>query len=266
MASITISPSTSTIKVGQTQVLTASVEGAAEGASIAYSWQIDGASTGETGSSYSFTNDKVGTYAIGVKATIGEGETAEEVSDEASVKVEALPEIGGLSLTISGPSSANVGEEFTLTASATSDESATYSYIWGNGSTGSELKVTETEAGSKTYTCTVVAKATGFADSTTNASKAVTVSEPVDVPDTYIHPLPHRNSAYIWAGWWVMDAIQKLTLEGKDWKSATEADTKYYQHLAVLAKMISDYPEVDVQESRNGYIIHKTALEAGIIY
>ncbi|QEG06304.1 capsid and scaffold protein [Shigella phage JK42] len=30
--------------------------------------------------------------------------------------------------------------------------------------------------------------------------------------------------------------------------------------------MMKDYPEVDVQESRNGYIIHKTALETGIIY
>lgn len=63
-----------------------------------------------------------------------------------------------------------------------------------------------------------------------------------------------------------MDAIQKLTVEGKDWKTAKAADTPYYCHLANLAKMIEDYPEVDVQESRNGRIVHRSALDAGIIY
>ena len=57
-----------------------------------------------------------------------------------------------------------------------------------------------------------------------------------------------------------------MTLEGKDWKTAIEADTPYYCHLAVLAKMINDYPEVDVQESRNGRIVHRSALDTGIIY
>lgn len=81
----------------------------------------------------------------------------------------------------------------------------------------------------------------------------------------YVHPLPHRTSAYIWCGWWVMDEIQKMTEEGKDWKTE-DPDSKYYLHRYTLQKMMKDYPEVDVQESRNGYIIHKTALETGIIY
>lgn len=81
----------------------------------------------------------------------------------------------------------------------------------------------------------------------------------------YVHPLPHRTSAYIWCGWWVMDEIQKMTEEGKDWKT-DDPDSKYYLHRYTLQKMMKDYPEVDVQESRNGYIIHKTALETGIIY
>ena len=53
--------------------------------------------------------------------------------------------------------------------------------------------------------------------------------------------------------------------EGKDWKTE-DPDSKYYLHRYTLQKMMKDYPEVDVQESRNGYIIHKTALETGIIY
>lgn len=81
-----------------------------------------------------------------------------------------------------------------------------------------------------------------------------------------VHPLPWRSSAYIWSGWWVMDAIQKLTAEGKDWRAATHLDSPYHCHLAVLSKMLDDYPEVDVQESRNGRIVHRSALEVGIIY
>ncbi|EMK4141246.1 hypothetical protein V8280_003987 [Escherichia coli] len=87
----------------------------------------------------------------------------------------------------------------------------------------------------------------------------------VDGELPYVHPLPHRTSAYIWCGWWVMDEIQKMTEEGKDWKT-DDPDSKYYLHRYTLQKMMKDYPEVDVQESRNGYIIHKTALETGIIY
>ena len=81
----------------------------------------------------------------------------------------------------------------------------------------------------------------------------------------YVHPLPVRNSAYIWCGWWVMDEIQKMTLAGQDWKT-DDPDSPYYLHRYTLQKMITDYPEVDVQESRNGRVIHRTALEAGIIY
>lgn len=85
-------------------------------------------------------------------------------------------------------------------------------------------------------------------------------------PVIYVHPLPWRESAYIWIGWWVMDEIQRITKEGKDWRLATPDDSKYYCHIALLAKMLEDYDEVDVQESRNGYIIHHDQLSSGIIY
>lgn len=87
-----------------------------------------------------------------------------------------------------------------------------------------------------------------------------------ECPIIYVHPLPQRQSAYIWCGWWVLDAMQKLTLEGKDWKTATKEDTPYYCHLAVLNWMVETYPDVDVQESRNGRIVHRSAIEHGIVY
>ncbi|AHY25164.1 Hoc-like head decoration [Pectobacterium bacteriophage PM2] len=90
--------------------------------------------------------------------------------------------------------------------------------------------------------------------------------DPDVCPIIFAYPLPWRSSVYIWCGWWVMDAIQKLTTEGKDWKIATKEDTPYHCHLTLLARLLVDYPEVDVQESRNGRIVHRSALEAGIIY
>lgn len=62
-----------------------------------------------------------------------------------------------------------------------------------------------------------------------------------------------------------MDEIQEMTVAGKDWK-LDDTDSDYYLHRYTLAKMLDDYPEVDVQESRNGRIVHRSALEAGIIY
>ncbi|UNA02296.1 putative hoc protein [Serratia phage SP1] len=90
--------------------------------------------------------------------------------------------------------------------------------------------------------------------------------EPDECKGIYIHELPHRDSAYIWCGWWIMQEIERLTDQGKDWKTVTSADTQYYCHLKILSKMLVDFPEVDVQESRNGYIVHRSALDAGIIY
>ena len=119
------------------------------------------------------------------------------------------------------------------------------------------------------YQQSVVVSAADYNPVTVTKTGNVTVTAKVapapkgELP--YVHPLPHRTSAYIWCGWWVMDEIQKMTEEGKDWKTE-DPDSKYYLHRYTLQKMMKDYPEVDVQESRNGYIIHKTALETGIIY
>ena len=101
------------------------------------------------------------------------------------------------------------------------------------------------------------------------AESTATVTVEVKPPSAedelpYVHPLPWRSTAYIWCGWWVMDEIQSMTNEGKDWK--TDSSGLYWAHRYVLQKMLTDYPEVDVQESRNGRIIHRSALEAGIIY
>ena len=153
-------------------------------------------------------------------------------------------------------------------------EGATGVYSWTKdgspveGST-STLVIDTSDIGSQVIEVSVEVSAEDYTPITVTKTGDVTITKRVaPEPDgelPYIHPLPFRGTAYIWCGWWVMDEIQRMTVEGKDWK-LDDPDSDYYLHRYTLAKMLDDYPEVDVQESRNGYIVHRTALEAGIIY
>ena len=153
-------------------------------------------------------------------------------------------------------------------------EGATGAYSWTKdgspveGST-STLVIDTSDIGSQVIEVSVEVSAENYNPITVTTTGNVTITKRVaPEPDgelPYIHPLPFRGTAYIWCGWWVMDEIQRMTVEGKDWK-LDDPDSDYYLHRYTLAKMLDDYPEVDVQESRNGYIVHRTALEAGIIY
>lgn len=117
------------------------------------------------------------------------------------------------------------------------------------------LKVTFTVAGEPPTV-------TSATDSTTVVVQAAIGSDGV----RYIHPLDHRQSAFIWCGYWVLDEIQKAAAEGIDWKNPDATDLKYKLDLRTIAKMIQDYPNVEIQESRHGRIVHKSAIEAGVIY
>jgi hypothetical protein len=97
------------------------------------------------------------------------------------------------------------------------------------------------------------------------------ILEGVEIPESddcirYIHPLDHRDSAYIWCGWWVMDEIERSFVEGVDWKNPDGTDLKYQCDLKTLSKMLTVYPNVEVQESRNGYFVNRAMLESGDIY
>lgn len=173
--------------------------------------------------------------------------------------------------------SGDIGTKQVFTATASGEVvPGTTSYVWTvdgqpQSSVTNTFEYTLVEpAGPKVIKVVATSTPTGEGSpETAEAQTTLTVNEPAPpVPGgelPYVHPLPWRSSAYIWCGWWVMDEIQKMTLEGKNWKT-DDVDSKYYLHRYTLQKMITDYPEVDVQESRNGYIVHKSALDAGIIY
>ncbi|MBJ0221119.1 PKD domain-containing protein [Escherichia coli] len=259
--------------IGTPVQFTAALVSQPDGASATYKWYVDDSQIGgETNSTFNYTPTTSGVKRIKCVAQVtAENYNEKEVtSNEVSLTVNKKTMNPQVTLT---PPSINVQQDAsaTFTANVTdAPEEAQIEYSWKKDSSPVEestnvYTVDTSSIGSQTIEVT----ATDYDSKTVKATGQVQVTDKVapepegELP--YVHPLPHRTSAYIWCGWWVMDEIQKMTEEGKDWKTG-DPDSKYYLHRYTLQKMMKDYPEVDVQESRNGYIIHKTALETGIIY
>ncbi|QBO64501.1 PKD domain protein [Escherichia phage vB_EcoM_G29] len=263
--------------IGTPVQFTAALVSQPDGASATYKWYVDDSQIGgETNSTFNYTPTTSGVKRIKCVAQVtAENYNEKEVtSNEVSLTVNKKTMNPQVTLT---PPSINVQQDAsaTFTANVTdAPEEAQIEYSWKKDSSPVEestnvYTVDTSSIGSQTIEVTATVTATDYDSKTVKATGQVQVTDKVapepegELP--YVHPLPHRTSAYIWCGWWVMDEIQKMTEEGKDWKTE-DPDSKYYLHRYTLQKMMKDYPEVDVQESRNGYIIHKTALETGIIY
>lgn len=69
----------------------------------------------------------------------------------------------------------------------------------------------------------------------------------------YVHPLPQRNTSFIMIGYWIYDEIVAKFLEGKDFRTDF-AEYKYSDVIESISTAYTEYGDVDVQESRNGYI------------
>ena len=263
--------------IGTPVQFTAALASQPPGASATYQWYVDGSLVdGETTTTFNYTPTTVGAKTVKCVAQVtAENYNEKEVtSNEVSLTVNKKTMNPQVTLT---PPSINVQQDAsaTFTANVTdAPEEAQITYSWKKDSSPVEgstnvYTVDTSSIGSQTIEVTATVTATDYDSKTITAEGQVQVTDKVapepegELP--YVHPLPHRTSAYIWCGWWVMDEIQKMTEEGKDWKT-DDPDSKYYLHRYTLQKMMKDYPEVDVQESRYGYIIHKTALETGIIY
>lgn len=263
--------------IGTAVEFTAALASQPSGASATYQWYVDGSPVSEaTSATFNYTPDTSGVKTIKCVAqvTATDYDAKEVTSNEVSLTVNKKTMNPQVTLT---PPSINVQQDAsaTFTANVTdAPEEAQIAYSWKKDSSPVEgstnvYTVDTSSIGSQTIEVTATVTAADYDSKTVKTTGQVQVTDKVapepegELP--YVHPLPHRTSAYIWCGWWVMDEIQKMTEEGKDWKTE-DPDSKYYLHRYTLQKMMKDYPEVDVQESRNGYIIHKTALETGIIY
>ncbi|UPW39467.1 capsid and scaffold protein [Escherichia phage vB_EcoM_ESCO47] len=263
--------------IGTAVEFTAALASQPPDANATYQWYVDDSPVDEATSAtfnYTPTTSGVKTIKCVAQVTATDYDAKEVTSNEVSLTVNKKTMNPQVTLT---PPSINVKQDAsaTFTANVTdTPEEAQIEYSWKKDSSPVEgttnvYTVDTSSIGSQTIEVTVTVTATDYDSKTITAEGQVQVTDKVapepegELP--YVHPLPHRTSAYIWCGWWVMDEIQKMTEEGKDWKTE-DPDSKYYLHRYTLQKMMQDYPEVDVQESRNGYIIHKTALETGIIY
>ncbi len=185
--SASISPSSSRVMdVGQSQTFTLSASGGS--GSLSYEWYVNGADTGQTGSTYTFNavTSNVGTDNIYAVATDGLGVTGQ--SNTATVTVNAAP-----SATVSPSSSAvdwRDGHQITYTVTP-SGGSGKLSYQWyqdnsqidGQTSTTYLSYASYNSVGSHTVYCTVTDSATtpvtansNTADFTVNPQLSVTVS------------------------------------------------------------------------------------------
>lgn len=263
--------------IGTAVKFTAALASQPSGASATYQWHVDGSPVSEaTSATFNYTPTTSGVKKVKCVAqvTATDYDALSVTSNEVSLTVNKKTMNPQVTLT---PPSINVQQDAsaTFTANVTgAPEEAQITYSWKKDSSPVEgstnvYTVDTSSIGSQTIEVTATITATDYDSKTVTAEGQVQITDKVapepegELP--YVHPLPHRTSAYIWCGWWVMDEIQKMAEEGKDWKT-DDPDSKYYLHRYTLQKMMKDYPEVDVQESRNGYIIHKTALETGIIY
>jgi len=274
---LTLSPTSVSKEIGQSQVVTADVTGAPSGASIAYVWKRGSSViSGQTGKTITLTESTETSYTLNCEVTVSAPDYNNGTATKGIAVAFTKKTMSGVSVTLTPESiTTEQGSEASFKANVIgAPEGATGVYSWTKdgspveGST-STLVIDTSDIGSQVIGVSVEVSAENYNPITVTTTGNVTITKRVaPEPDgelPYIHPLPFRGTAYIWCGWWVMDEIQRMTVEGKDWK-LDDPDSDYYLHRYTLAKMLDDYPEVDVQESRNGYIVHRTALEAGIIY
>ena len=82
-----------------------------------------------------------------------------------------------------------------------------------------------------------------------------------EIPVNDLNALPDmkggRDSCYMWAGWWIIDEIKRAKAEGIDWKNPFNNNLKYPCQISKISELLNGYDNVDIQESRNGYILHK---------
>lgn len=79
---------------------------------------------------------------------------------------------------------------------------------------------------------------------------------PIDL-EYYIHDLnPARDHGFTWIGWWVLDELQKAVNENFDWKTnPTDERFKYPHVIKAIADGLDHWDDIEMQESRNGYIL-----------
>lgn len=267
MATVKITPVNPKIKVGENATFTATVtDGGTD--TLAFAWTKDGTPIGSS-NTLEVEGAAAGTSTIKVVVTLTPESGAPTTAEDTTVLTVELKTMTATVTLDPISQTVRVGDTINVTSTingidAIPGVAATYS--WSTGETTANLAHKATVAGVLPLELTVTLKAAGYKDLVLTETASATVENDIDTSNLrYIHPLDHRESAYLWCGWWVMDEIEKASKAGADWKDP-DADLKYTQDLQTLAYMLETYPNIEVQESRHGYILNKEAIEAGYIY
>lgn len=163
---------------------------------------------------------------------------------------------------------AGTGVTLTPTTSLADESTATFQWYKNGeeltGSTEKSLSITsaeESDSGSYTVKVTFESESVTSAPCVLTVSNDDTPSQPVE-SDWYIHDLrPARDAGFTWIGWWVLDEIQKAQNEGFDWiADPTNERFKYQNVLVALSANKDTWADIEIQESRNGYILLLSSL------
>lgn len=77
----------------------------------------------------------------------------------------------------------------------------------------------------------------------------------------YVHPIPWRNTSFMYLGWWVFDEIVGLNEKDIDWRDPeTYATCKYAKDIETVAGAEEKYGDCICMESRNGFLYDASQL------
>ena len=274
----TVSSSKTNGVVGDSITYLVAYTGAPEGSSATYAWYENDSSTpvaGQTDYQYVRQYGNAGTTKVHASVTLSAPgyDSATFFADDITVTITNNTMTPTMTLS---PSATSVKEGVTYTVTANisgAPTGSTAKFAWTkNGTatsdTGNSVTDSSNNAGTVTWACTATVSANGYDDATTSANTSVTITAPDYDTGTvdYYHILPQRNSVFYQVGWWVMDLIQECVANGVDWTDPDTNKLKWAEELRTVAKLVNEFDNVEIQESRNGWILGKDRIKSGKIY
>lgn len=264
---VSINSNKTSILTNEQTTITVDVTKYPSNSTISYKWfKNNNVVVGETGNSISVEFLTASTIKFKCEILV----VAKNYNDFSATTTEHSIAVKNRTLTATASiepveTSINTGNSIEIEVLTNNPQSANVTYEWSTRETTQKIKFPGSISGSFEVSCVVTFTKDGY-DVLVSPKLTSKISVSIDKKGVkYIHPLESRNSAYLWSGWWVMDEIQRAVKENINWKDQN-ANVKYKDDMKTIAYILENYPNVEIQESRNGYILNKKAIENGDIY
>lgn len=250
-------------------------------ADMTFKWAKDGNDIGYTSEYYydpQIIKDDNGPYFVTVSASQTEMTNAAVVSSP-SYYVEMVTKKPDIEIIMNSKYVVAIGNYLTIIPTVLADVVGNYEYRWIHAgeiiSTTKELSLYAVDSSVYgEYEFHVTISGDDF-DTVTATSRTLVSSQSGPGPDPepgdcirYIHDLNPslymtggRDEGYIMVGWWVIDEINKALKDNFDWMADPENDRFVYKcELKTLAYGFNTWPDLEIQESKNGYILGRADL------